>query len=149
MPSEGNPLLLDTKYILIATGSRPRRPDNIPFDGWRVVDGDGKAEVVFSHLATAQGATPEYKGDTCSSTYCHGATLRGGTHKDPSWRESGRKASRCGSCHALNPHSEGKLDCKECHQTTILKGFKILPKGTHINGTIDVGGPNSHINGGN
>lgn len=26
--------------ILIATGSRPRRPDYVPFDGWRVVDAD-------------------------------------------------------------------------------------------------------------
>src|SRR5690606_4815363 len=27
-------------HMLIATGSRPRRPDDIPFDGWRIVDAD-------------------------------------------------------------------------------------------------------------
>lgn len=32
--------VLNAKKILIATGSRPRRPENIPFDGWRVVDSD-------------------------------------------------------------------------------------------------------------
>ena len=38
-PEHGSQLL-ETDYILIATGSRPRRPENIPFDGWRVVDSD-------------------------------------------------------------------------------------------------------------
>ena len=32
--------LLDANVIMIATGSRPRRPQDIPFDGWRVVDSD-------------------------------------------------------------------------------------------------------------
>lgn len=36
----GEPKILTAKYILIATGSRPRRPSNVPFDGWRVVDCD-------------------------------------------------------------------------------------------------------------
>ncbi|MBC7661270.1 MAG: Si-specific NAD(P)(+) transhydrogenase [Chitinophagaceae bacterium] len=36
----GKSLLLDTQFIMIATGSRPRRPANIPFDGWRVLDSD-------------------------------------------------------------------------------------------------------------
>lgn len=36
----GGSLLLETAFIMLATGSRPRRPRNIPFDGWRVVDSD-------------------------------------------------------------------------------------------------------------
>lgn len=36
----GKSLLLDTDFIMLATGSRPRRPSNIPFDGWRVLDSD-------------------------------------------------------------------------------------------------------------
>jgi NAD(P) transhydrogenase len=32
--------ILSSEYILIATGSRPDRPVNIPFDGWRVIDSD-------------------------------------------------------------------------------------------------------------
>lgn len=39
-PNEGDSFVVDTQFILIATGSRPRRPPNIPFDGWRVVDSD-------------------------------------------------------------------------------------------------------------
>jgi NAD(P) transhydrogenase len=35
-----DPILIQTKYILIATGSKPGRPENIPFDSWRVIDSD-------------------------------------------------------------------------------------------------------------
>ena len=39
--SPGQPSrILKAAAILIATGSRPRRPREIPFDGWRVVDSD-------------------------------------------------------------------------------------------------------------
>lgn len=38
--SEGASRLLAADNLLIATGSRPRRPHDIPFDGWRVVDSD-------------------------------------------------------------------------------------------------------------
>lgn len=36
----GKSLLLQTSFVVLATGSRPRRPRNIPFDGWRVMDSD-------------------------------------------------------------------------------------------------------------
>ncbi|MFY7927477.1 MAG: FAD-dependent oxidoreductase, partial [Oligoflexus sp.] len=39
-PATGPSLLVKTDYILIATGSRPRRPPDLPFDGWRVIDSD-------------------------------------------------------------------------------------------------------------
>lgn len=31
---------LSTDYIVVATGSKPYRPEQIPFDGWRIVDSD-------------------------------------------------------------------------------------------------------------
>lgn len=31
---------IETEFILVATGSKPRRPAHIPFDGWRIVDSD-------------------------------------------------------------------------------------------------------------
>lgn len=40
LPHNDTPFTIKSDYTLIATGSRPRRPDNIPFDGWRVVDSD-------------------------------------------------------------------------------------------------------------
>lgn len=36
----GKALLVHAEQILIATGSRPRRPPEVPFDGWRIVDAD-------------------------------------------------------------------------------------------------------------
>lgn len=33
--------LAQADHILIATGSKPRRPSEIPFDDWRIVDSDG------------------------------------------------------------------------------------------------------------
>lgn len=38
--ANGDTKILTAAYILIATGSRPRRPPEVPFDGWRVVDAD-------------------------------------------------------------------------------------------------------------
>lgn len=38
--ADGTSEIVSAKNILIATGSRPRRPANIPFDGWRIVDSD-------------------------------------------------------------------------------------------------------------
>lgn len=39
-PTGGETFVLKAKHTLICTGSRPRRPDDVPFDGWRVVDSD-------------------------------------------------------------------------------------------------------------
>ncbi len=38
--TKDEPYVLTGRNILIATGSKPRRPNEIPFDGWRVVDSD-------------------------------------------------------------------------------------------------------------
>jgi len=38
--AKGRVRLMAGEHILLATGSRPRRPDDIPFDGWRVIDSD-------------------------------------------------------------------------------------------------------------
>lgn len=40
IPHSQGPYTINGDFILIATGSRPRRPSNVPFDGWRVVDSD-------------------------------------------------------------------------------------------------------------
>ncbi len=38
--ADGSTSLINASFILIATGSRPRRPANVAFDGWRIVDSD-------------------------------------------------------------------------------------------------------------
>ena len=41
----GEPEVHDADHVVIAVGTRPFRPDHIPFDGARVVDSDGFAEA--------------------------------------------------------------------------------------------------------
>lgn len=37
---EGPSQIISARFVFIATGSRPRRPDNLCFDAWRIVDSD-------------------------------------------------------------------------------------------------------------
>ena len=48
---------LESEYFLIATGTRPRRPDNIPFDDHTIVDADGILKLEkLPHSMTVIGA---------------------------------------------------------------------------------------------
>ena len=40
IPEKNPPYTLQSKFTLIATGSRPYRPENIPFDGWKIIDSE-------------------------------------------------------------------------------------------------------------
>lgn len=79
---------------------------------------------------------------TCA-TYCHGATIAGGTAatKPPAWTQS---FAACDGCHGLPPHS-GSSDlttCATCHPGTMnADGTLDVAGGKHVNGRIDaVGG---------
>jgi len=96
-------------------------------------------EITFANLATAHGAKPTWDGQTCSSVYCHGATLQGGTHKRPNWYATDHKASECGACHRLtDPDGNADADCSSCHPTSMDADRKLLPAGDHMNGMIDL-----------
>jgi len=101
-------------------------------------DGDNKAEVSFSGLALTGGVTPVWKDGKCSSVYCHGATLSGGTATEPTWGDHSGQAGSCGSCHlAADPDGNTEADCNSCHSTSVDKDRKIIPGGTHLNGVKD------------
>jgi NAD(P) transhydrogenase len=40
IPAKGSDFTVEADNILIATGSHPNRPNNIAFDGWRIIDSD-------------------------------------------------------------------------------------------------------------
>jgi predicted CxxxxCH...CXXCH cytochrome family protein len=98
---------------------------------------DGVSQTTFSSLATTRGATPYFDRDTqtCTNTYCHGATLgRGGTNHTPSWTDPAPVT--CTTCHGVPPpapHPQ-ETDCIRCHpgytQTSVRKW-------THVNGQSD------------
>jgi predicted CxxxxCH...CXXCH cytochrome family protein len=97
---------------------------------------DGTANVVFTGL----GAGTVYETDrTCSSSYCHGGTLVGGTTPTPSW--SG--AIACNSCHG-GPPATGRhashvttygVGCGTCHTSYTSTAVN---KAQHVNGAKDV-----------
>jgi len=99
------------------------------------------AELTWGPLATAGGAAPAWdEGQaTCSATYCHGATLTGGTHNTPTWTKVGAGEAACGACHGAPPplpHPQAS-DCALCHPGTVSADGTIdVAGGQHIDGTL-------------
>jgi predicted CxxxxCH...CXXCH cytochrome family protein len=112
----------------------------------------GPAEVRFAGTATAGQPTPAPAWDrtaaTCTSTYCHGATMAGGTKPVPVWTRVGAGEAACGACHGLPPpaphaSAAGLTACASCHEATIdATGTIIAPSagGKHLDGTVQATG---------
>ncbi len=99
----------------------------------------GTTEFSFSPLARTGALNPSYDfvTSTCASTYCHGATLLGGTNKAPKWTQLDGTQAACGTCHGVPPPAPhtASTACASCHggytSTTVNAGL-------HINGLVDV-----------
>jgi len=100
------------------------------------------ATVTFSGLATqtlATAPTWDRTGGTCASTYCHGATLAGGTAKSPVWTTLDGTQRACNACHGAPPpnpyHTRGDLSCSACHPA----GYSAttVAQATHVDGKLD------------
>jgi predicted CxxxxCH...CXXCH cytochrome family protein len=103
----------------------------------------------------AKGAVvPAYDSLTgaCSNTYCHGATLPGGTDKAPKWNDgsylTGTRATDCAKCHGYPPETSTKLahtpiadymTCSGCHphNGTRESTDPLLGNDFHINGKLE------------
>lgn len=106
------------------------------------IDDHLPAELTFSALAKSGGATPLWNGVTCSGTYCHGATLSGGSLTSPVWTKVDGTASKCGACHSLPPsqnHSTS-TNCSSCHGGVVDASMKIIDAKLHIDGKINITG---------
>jgi predicted CxxxxCH...CXXCH cytochrome family protein len=93
---------------------------------------DGTPAVTFSGVASAAAPPASWNGTTCA-TYCHGASLSGGTNKAPAWTTVDGTQASCGTCHGVAPpapHPQN-ADCGRCH-------------GGYTSGTVN---PASHVNG--
>jgi predicted CxxxxCH...CXXCH cytochrome family protein len=101
------------------------------------------AEISWGTLATATGLSPVWDraSGKCSSVYCHGATLSGGTNKKPSWTVVDGSQVACGTCHGNPPpapHPQA-AQCSACHPKTVNNDGTIkVNDDTHINGTVEV-----------
>jgi predicted CxxxxCH...CXXCH cytochrome family protein len=104
---------------------------------------NGVIELLFGPLAWSNGAMPMYDRETasCSTTYCHGATVKGGTNKTPRWTVVDGTQAACGTCHGnppALPHPQ-RADCNACHSQTVKADGTIdLAGGHHIDGTLDL-----------
>jgi len=105
---------------------------------------NGTVSVTWGALATTGGASPAWNATTatCSSTYCHGATLNaGGTNHVPVWTIVDGTQAACGTCHGLPPPASSghpqNTDCGGCHPGYTQTSVNVA---THVNGQIDVRG---------
>ena len=99
------------------------------------------AELTFGALATAEGQTPAWDSAaaTCSSTYCHGSTLSGGTVTAPVWTQVDGTQAACGTCHGMPPAAPHvpRKDCGTCHGMVVTSDGFVDPT-LHIDGKVDV-----------
>ncbi|MCC6523414.1 MAG: CxxxxCH/CxxCH domain-containing protein [Polyangiaceae bacterium] len=102
------------------------------------------AEVTWGALARASGAAPSWERAeaTCAGSYCHGATLAGGTTTSPVWTEVDGSQTGCGSCHGAPPpppHPDRDA-CEDCHAETMdgSSGTIDIAGARHVNGVVDV-----------
>jgi predicted CxxxxCH...CXXCH cytochrome family protein len=101
--------------------------------------------VVFGTLATTGGLPPGYNSGTgvCSNTYCHGASLVGGSNKSPQWGQTGYLQG-CGTCHGFPPANgshtgfTSATPCAGCHKHVNANNTGFTDPTKHINGLIDV-----------
>lgn len=103
-------------------------------------DGDNKAELTFSAIATSGGAEPTWNGATCDNVYCHGATLTGGALRQPTWTIVDDSQDACGNCHGAPPpppHDQSE-DCGSCHPTVQPGSLDFLDPTRHINGIVEL-----------
>jgi predicted CxxxxCH...CXXCH cytochrome family protein len=104
---------------------------------------NGTVTVTFGTRARTGGVAPAWNGTSCSATYCHGATLSGGTATAPVWTTVDGSQRQCTSCHG-NPPSTGhhgvsdhkRAGCGGCHAGY---GATTANLTAHIDGVKEVG----------
>ena len=112
-------------------------PDRVDAPGH--IDGDGKAEVVFSMRAGTAAAS--WNGTACM-TSCHGAASWGARQPRPIWTQVDGTQSACGSCHGAPPPAPHPTvvgnNCASCHPTMEENSLVFRDPSSHINGVVDV-----------
>ncbi|MGA8892722.1 MAG: CxxxxCH/CxxCH domain-containing protein [Anaeromyxobacteraceae bacterium] len=102
----------------------------------------------------AAGTAPGWSraSESCATSYCHGATLGGGTAMQPVWTRVDGGQVACGSCHGLPPPGHMTVpppvtpaSCSACHRPTVNPDGSInVAGGKHVNGTVETEGIRGH-----
>ncbi|HEY3446775.1 MAG TPA: CxxxxCH/CxxCH domain-containing protein [Myxococcales bacterium] len=99
------------------------------------------ASLTWGALAKAGSLTPSWDRASakCSSTWCHGGALTGGTVTEPTWTVLDGTQAKCGTCHGLPPpppHA-ASTNCNGCHPATVKPdGTLDLAAGKHLDGVV-------------
>jgi predicted CxxxxCH...CXXCH cytochrome family protein len=101
--------------------------------------------AVFGTLARTGGLTPSFApaSGSCLATYCHGASLVGGSNTAPRWGQVGYLQG-CGTCHGFPPaitaHTgfTSATPCAGCHTHVNATNTGFSDPTKHINGVVDV-----------
>ncbi|MDJ0762071.1 MAG: CxxxxCH/CxxCH domain-containing protein [Myxococcota bacterium] len=115
----------------------------VPSDANDGHDDGVPAEMTFSTLASQDNANPSFNRpqETCTDTYCHGATLMtGGSNIAPKWTVVNGTQAECGNCHGLPPEEThpDSTDCQCCHGAVVNADLDFIAPQRHIDGTVDV-----------
>lgn len=101
------------------------------------------AEVVFSGVGAAFGATPTYSGSSCQGTPCHGGQFpdghrSGGSNTSPIWTQVDGTQAVCGSCHSLPPPPPHPYptDCSQCHKNISSDNLTFIRGDLHVDGVV-------------
>jgi predicted CxxxxCH...CXXCH cytochrome family protein len=106
-------------------------------------DTDRPAELTFSGVALANGASPTYENGSCAQTSCHGAVFpdgnpSGGSNTTPTWTIVNGTEAACGSCHSLPPPPPhpGPYPCDNCHGDIAHDGITFTHPELHVDGRV-------------
>jgi predicted CxxxxCH...CXXCH cytochrome family protein len=108
------------------------------------LDSAAPAELVFSGVALAQGASPVYEQGSCRATSCHGDVfpgghLSGGAHTVPAWAVVDGTQAACGTCHGLPPpppHPNDTFPCHQCHADLGDDDVTFVHPELHVDGIV-------------
>ena len=106
---------------------------------------DGTVNVAWGPLATAGGSAPVWTPgtSTCSSNWCHGAKLTGGSDTTPVWTRVDGSQDACGTCHGRPPSSgehreHDRYSCGYCHAAAYTT--TAVDRTLHVDGQLQVQG---------
>ena len=105
----------------------------------------GYTGVDLGLLAAVKDPGWSLDAQSCATSYCHGATLKGGTATRPVWTRVDGTQSACGACHGIPPPGHPALaagstlaTCNACHPETVKPdGTLDAAGGGHLNGKLD------------
>jgi predicted CxxxxCH...CXXCH cytochrome family protein len=97
---------------------------------------NGVADLDFGPLSNTSTVASWSAGASTCASYCHGATIGGGTNKTPLWTQVDGTQAACGTCHGVpppGPHPQ-RQDCGACHPGSTSS---TVDRTTHVNGNIE------------